>query len=375
MAFLYRWLLRLFLGLAAFIGLALAIAYWVASRSLPYYGGTYSVAGLTGPVEIVRTNANVPHIFAEADADVYFGLGFAHAQDRLWQMTMLRRAAQGRMSELFGPGSLPWDSLARRLDLYGRAVTSVAAQDPYTTAALDAYARGVNAWLAEVNEGAFGRGAPEFFFFTNAMAPWQPADSLAILKLLAWRQSAHATDEVRRARASLVLPAARLRDLLPDVPGPGIAALPAYAGLFPGTEWPILAEAVVPNPPASTWGGASNAWAAGRSRSASGATILANDPHLPFSAPSLWYLARLDLASGGVIGATVPGIPVVLLGRSEGFAWGLASAWIDDQDIAIEQRNPANTNEVASPSGWRPIQRRATIIEVLDAPPVTISVK
>lgn len=383
MAKIFRWLLRLFLALAVVLALSGLVVYYVAARSLPDYEETREVAGLRAPLEIVRNNSDVPHIFGASDEDVYFGLGFAHAQDRLWQMMLLRRTAQGRLSEIFGARTLGYDSLLRRLDLYGAAVGSVAVQDDYAKAALSAYARGVNAWLSEVNKGALGRGAPEFFLFTNAMAPWQPADSIAILKLLAWEQSDQAASEVLRARTSLVLPEARLRDILPDAPGPGTAALPSYAALFPGADLPDYAA--LPDPelrladlaplspePRAGAQGASNAWAAAPSRSATGATLLASDPHMPFTAPTIWYLARLELASGGVIGATVPGLPLVLQGRSETFGWGLTAAFIDDQDLFVEQLNPENPAEVATPDGFRPLLRRASIVEVKDAAPVTL---
>jgi penicillin amidase len=385
MATTFRWLLRLFLGLAVLILLAGLVVYYVAARSLPDYDETRQVAGLKAPLEIVRNNSDVPHVFGTSDDDVYFGLGFAHAQDRLWQMMLLRRTAQGRLSEIFGPRTLAYDSLIRRLDLYPAAVDSVAAQDEYARAALDAYARGVNAWLAEVNKGALGRGAPEFFLFTNAIAPWQPADSIAILKLLAWEQSDQAASEVLRARTSLVLPEARVRDILPDAPGPGTAALPSYAGLFPGTAWPKYAEAepvqslgdlfdlaaLSPEPQPGRQG-ASNAWAAAPGRSATGATLLASDPHMAFTAPTIWYLARLELTTGGIIGATVPGLPLILQGRSERFGWGLTAAYIDDQDLFVEKLNPENPAEVATPGGYVPLVRRASIVEVKDAAPVTL---
>jgi len=124
------------------------------------YTKTLEVEGISAPVEIVRDNANVPHIFASNDADVFFGLGYAHAQDRLWQMTMLRRTAQGRLSEVFGRRTLSIDTLLRRLDIYRLASLSVASQDARTTDALGAYAAGVNMRIAEINARSLGRGAP-----------------------------------------------------------------------------------------------------------------------------------------------------------------------------------------------------------------------
>ena len=145
MATIFRWLLRLFVGTTLLAIASVVVLYWFFSRSIPDYAATWESEGISAQVEVVRDNASVPHIYGTNDADVFFGLGFAHAQDRLWQMTMLRRTAQGRLSELFGERTLRTDELLRRLDLYALAASSVAAQDDYTKAALEAYSRGVNA--------------------------------------------------------------------------------------------------------------------------------------------------------------------------------------------------------------------------------------
>ena len=184
MALIFTWLVRLFTALAVLAGVAVVAVWYLGTRSLPDYNATWQLDGLQGSVEIVRDTHNVPHIFAEADGDVFFGLGVAHAQDRLWQMTMMRRAAQGRLSEMFGARTVKTDELLRRFDLYGAAAASVSVQDPYTLAALEAYSDGVNAWIATVNAEALGRGAPEFFLFSPDLTPWRPADSLAVLKMM-----------------------------------------------------------------------------------------------------------------------------------------------------------------------------------------------
>ena len=375
----FRWLTRIFVGLLALSALALVIAYYFLSRSLPDYSEDFRLDGVSTEVEIVRNNASVPHIFGATDADVYFALGFAHAQDRLWQMTMLRRTAQGRLSEVFGERTLKIDELLRRFDLYTLSVQSVSAQDPQTLEALDAYARGVNAWIGEVNAKARGRGAPELFFFSNEIAAWQPADSIAIIKLMALQLSGHLSSEVLRARASLLLGDARLRDILPDVPGPGLVAMPDYADLMPGVTpgQPVTQLAQDPLSPflAPIFAGASNAWAATPGRSAAGGSLLANDPHLGFTAPSIWYLARLELQSGGVIGGTIPGVPAIMIGRSEELGWALTSAYVDDQDLLMEEVNPDNKEEYRTPDGWKAFETRRSIITVKGADPVTITLR
>src|SRR5690554_1902897 len=302
---LFRWLLRIATALVVIFIIGFAGIYYFLSRSVPDYDTTWQVRGLDAAVEIARNTHNVPHIFGESDEDVFFGLGFAHAQDRLWQMTLLRRTAQGRLSEVFGTRTLRTDELLRRLDIYALSQDSVAHQDEYSRIALEAYARGVNAWIRAVNDRALGRGAPEYFLFPVEVGLWQPADSIALVKLMALQLSGHLDAEVRRARITALMDEEAARDLMPDDPGQGVAALPDYASLFPGLTETQLAMArqspgdlpggmLSPFPPLE-FAGASNAWAAAPDRSTNGGTLLANDPHLGFTAPAIWYLARLEL--------------------------------------------------------------------------------
>jgi penicillin amidase len=375
----FQWLLRIFTGLIVLAVLGLGLVYYILTRSLPDYDEDFTVAGISAPVEIVRNNADVPHIFGATETDVFYALGFAHAQDRLWQMTMLRRTAQGKLSEIFGARTVKIDELLRRLDLYTLAQASVAAQDQPTNLALEAYSAGVNAWINQVNLGARGRGAPEFFLFSNEIAAWSPADSIAIMKLMALELSSHLDSEVQRAQLSMILGANRLADILPDDPGQGVIALPDYASLMQGpmtgSDGTDLAYLDKPLSPFHSlpFAGASNAWAAVPARSAAGGALLANDPHMGFTAPSLWYLARLQLPTGGVIGGTIPGMPLVLVGRSDKLGWALTSSYLDDQDVVIEKVNPENPQEYLTPAGPKPFTTRRTIINVKGEDPITIT--
>ncbi|MFS4583284.1 penicillin acylase family protein [Phaeobacter sp. C3_T13_0] len=385
MGLLFRWLLRIAAALILLLVMGLGLIYFLAAQSLPDYNKEITLPGLLAPVEIVRDNANVPHIFGSygaSDEDVYFGLGYAHAQDRLWQMTTMRRAAMGRLSEVFGSRTVQVDTLIRRLDIYRLAQQSVSSQTPDTLTALRAYSAGVNARLQEINEDALGRGAPEMFLFNVPMAPWQPADSIAVMKLMGLKLSSHMKEEILRARTSLALPDPdRLQDILPDAPGKAITALPEYATLFP--QLPRHASASTDTSqntlfmPVAARGlaGASNAWAAAPSRSAAGGTLLANDPHLELTAPGVWYLARLELGTGGVIGATIPGIPAVISGRSDMLGWGVTSSYMDDQDLFIEQLNPTNPEEYKTADGYKRFTSRPSIINIKDETPVTLTLR
>ncbi|MEM8777165.1 MAG: penicillin acylase family protein, partial [Pseudomonadota bacterium] len=379
----FLWLVRIIgglilLGLAGVLGV-----YFLLSRSLPDYTKELEVSGITAPVEIVRDNSNVPHIFGETDEDTFFALGYAHAQDRLWQMVILRRTIQGRLSEIFGMPTVEIDKLMRRYDLYRLSLQSVSAQDEETSAALEAYADGVNARLREVNDRALGRGAPEFFAFGFPIAPWQPADSIAVIKLMSVQLAAHLDEEVVYARSSLTLQdEERLADIMPLAPGTGIAALPDFASLFPeGTRFASAEHGTgLPEHPLTpfrkrAFAGASNVWAAAPKRSAADGALLANDPHLGFSAPAIWHLARLELESGGVIGATIPGSPLVTAGRNAMLGWGVTSSYLDDQDLFIEELNPFNPQEYNTPEGYKEFRTENSIIRIKGSSPITLTLR
>ena len=248
----------------------------------------------------------------------------------------------------------------RALDLYGLSRRAVEAQSEATRAALEAYADGVNAWLKVVQAEALGRGAPEFFLFDAMIAPWIPADSIAVQKLMALQLTDKAALETLRARLSLRLPPERLRDILPDSPNAPVMGLPEFSQAFP-TLPPAPAQAggrAAPARPGAAAGlaGASNAFAAMGERAAGGAPLLATDPHLPLTAPSIWMLARMDLAEGPVIGGTIPGIPAVLVGRNADLGWGLTSSYLDDQDVYHRAAEPRRPRPVPDPAGLSPLR-------------------
>lgn len=375
---LFNWLLRA-LGLVVLLAaLAAGLAWYLASHSLPDYDATHRLQDAPGEVEIVRDNYAVPHIFGETDEAVLYGLGFAHAQDRLWQLTLTRRVAQGRLSELFGERTVEVDHLMRALDIYGVARETARKQSPEVTAQLQAYADGINAYIDLVQREALGRGAPEFFLFEPQIAPWTPTDSVAVMKVMALRLSDKASKEALRAAASLRLDPERIMDLMPEPPN-AVIALPEYAGSLSVMPWQSAEAWPEPDPlsPVQPVGlaGASNAFAAMPDRAAAGASLLASDPHLGLTAPGPMYLARLELEAGGVIGATIPGIPSILIGRNQNVAWGLTTSYLDDQDIYIERLDPEDPSRYETPDGMQSFRTRDSVIQIDGAAPRTVQLR
>ena len=343
MSILLKWLIRVLISFCLLVLVMASVSYYLASRSLPKYNQTLVSDKINEKIEIIRDSSNVPHIFSRNTNDVFFGLGYAHAQDRFWQLNILRRSAQGRLSELFGHKTLKLDELTRRLDIYNLARQSLKHQSQQTKSILKAYSNGINARIIEINNKALGRGAPEMFLYPNEFSYWQPADSIAIFKLLALKMSGQIDAEVDYAKASLAIENHKLLSaLLPDAPGKIIRKLPYMENVssnnFSNSNNKVDHKALfrLPN---LEFAGASNVFGATKERSAANGALMANDPHFELSAPSLFYLTRLQLEKGGVIGASVPGTPIILSGRNEKLAWGITASYLDDQDIFMEERN------------------------------------
>lgn len=362
--------LGLVVGLGALLLAGGGLALWLRS-GLPAYSGTVLLAGsapgLTASVTIARDAEAVPHIFAENANDGYFALGFVHAQDRLWQMDMMRRAGAGRLSELFGDRDqsryLKLDRFMRTLGLYRLAEASFAIQPPEVQTALVAYSAGVNAYLTR-HKGAW---PPEFLVLGYLPEPWRPADSLVWGKLMALQLSSNFRGELLRTRMLQRLTPWQVQDLYPGYP----ADMPlTLAGLETNAQTKLaeLADTLntlLPAPLGPET--ASNEAVLAGSRTASGKPLLANDPHLALSLPIVWYLARIETPDLQLAGATTPGVPFHILGHNGHIAWGSTSTGSDVQDLFVEQLAPEETGfaeRVVTPWGTEPFTVRIENIRV-----------
>src|SRR5688572_6012924 len=298
-------------------------------RSLPQTEGNVTVSGLAGGVEILRDAYGIPHIFASTIDDAYFALGYVHAQDRLWQMEMNRRIATGRLSEILGPGALESDRFLRTLGLRRVAEANLKHFDAETRRVLDAYSGGVNAFLA-----ASPVLPPEFWLLRVSPEPWSPADSVGWMKMMAWDLGGNWRAELLRMQLAKALPMARIHEFLPPYPGDPIPEMADLRQLYAGLEKQPVGVSFLENPELVA---GSNAWAVSSARSASGKPLLANDPHLGLNAPPVWYFAQLHAPGLDAIGATLPGVPAILIGRNPRVAWGLTNTVSDVQDLYLEK--------------------------------------
>ncbi len=363
---LARWLGWGLLGLLLLSAIGLGGGYLWLRQSLPQVDGEIRVPGLGAPVTVVRDQWAIPHIEAESFTDALFALGFVHGQDRLWQMEFQRRVGAGRLSEIVGGAALPTDRFMRTLGLYRRAAAGLAHLSPATRTWLEAYAAGVNAYL----KARTGPLPPEFLILgEHEIEPWTVADSLVWLRVMALDLGTNYQDELLRARLSTRLSDQQIADIWPDYPADAPITL---AGLTRGLGLEALA-AVLPAAAAARDG--SNAWVLAGSRTRTGAPLLANDPHLGLQAPGVWYLAHLKTQDDELIGATLPGVPAIVLGHNGAVAWGLTNTGADVEDLFIERLDSADTSRYLTPDGSAPFTVREEVIKVKGAAPVTITVR
>lgn len=379
-----RWPRRIALFLIALIALAAGGLAWYRQASLPVHEGSRSVPGLAAPVSIVRDAHAVPSIRAETEADALFALGYVHAQDRLWQIEFNRRIAQGRLAEILGPGALDTDRFLRTLGVH-RAAQSIAANlDAETRALLDAYAAGVNAYLTTRTEAL----PPEFVLArAPAPEPWTAADSIAWSLMMAWDLSRSYLNELARLRLAAKLTRAEIDEFRPPYPGDAPLPVADYVelyrvlGLAHGGATAVLEQATqlaAAHPLAGFGAGegvGSNNWVVAGSRTASGKPLLANDPHLGLTTPSVWYFARLQAPGLDVFGATLPGVPYVILGRNARVAWGFTNTGPDVQDLYLERVHPTDPDQYQTPDGYARFATRTEVIRVRGADDVRLVVR
>ena len=338
--------------------------YYRAARSLPEVEGTVQLRGLSAPVEALRDGFGVPHLYGADVLDLARAMGFVHAQDRFFQMELARRAGSGRLSEIFGPLALGQDRLVRRMGLASAAAAEAGRMSPEAKELLDAYVSGVNAY----REAHVDRLPPEFELLGIEPTPWEATDSLAIGKWLAFLLSENGRTEMLRENLAAAV---------------GIEAAYRLTGLSPpdGLELePAPADRIEPFDRIGLPSGASNAWAVTSTRSTSGRPLLASDPHLALSMPSVWY--EVHLSGGGleVAGASLPGVPLVLIGWNDRVAWGVTALFADVQDLYLETVNPENPRQYAvepTEAGeptWADLDVITETIQVKDASPVALEV-
>jgi penicillin G amidase len=342
--------------------------YLYLRSSLPQVEGRIAVLGLKAEVRIARDGDGVPLIAAADDEDAAFGLGYAHAQDRLFQMELMRRNGAGRLAEIFGAQAVDTDRQMRVLGLYRLVEAEVPLLSEPVRRGIEAYAAGVNAFLAS-RSGAL---PPEFLLLRFAPEPWRPADSLVWGKLMDLLLAGNYRGELLRARLARTLSAEELAFLYPEYPADAPTTLAELTAIYRRLPLDRLYAAL---PPAVGPIYASNNWVVDGAHSTSGKPLLANDPHLPFGAPGFWYLARLKTPEREIAGGTVPGAPFVVIGHNDRIAWGFTTTGSDVEDVFIEKIDPADPGRYLTPGGSAAFASREETIAVHGGAPVSLTIR
>jgi penicillin amidase len=371
------------LAVLLLLGIVIGGAWFTVSvrRAWPQEDGRIEAAGLSAPVEVVRDRWGIPHLYAANEHDLFFAQGYVHAQDRLWQMEFNRSVGSGRLSALFGPGPLDTDRYLRTIGLRRAAERDLALLSADTRAILDAYAQGVNAFVA-ANRGAL---PVEFKILRVNPEPWTAVDSLTWSRMMGFTLSLNSQFELGRSRLTEVLGAEATRRLIPPYPADAPVIVPDFTlpampqasatedslasftlpGFLPGF-FPTSRRDQI-------WG--SNAWVVHGSRTATGKPLLANDTHLGLAMPSVWYENGLHGGRFDCVGFSFPGMPLVIIGQNRRIAWGITNLNADVQDVYLEKLDdPQHPRRAQFMGRWEELRREREEIPVKGGQPVTLEV-
>ncbi|MEW9553506.1 penicillin acylase family protein [Nonomuraea sp. NPDC050783] len=395
-----RWFARVVTVLLALALVLAGVLVYTVRRSFPQVDGSLRLPGLTGSVEIYRDKSGIPHIYASSAADLFMAQGFVHAQDRFYEMDFRRHMTAGRLSELYGASTLDTDKALRTMGWRRVAEQELPLLAEDTRAFLDAYAKGVNAWLS-ANPNASDRSLEYSVLKIQNGAyhpePWSPADSLAWLKAMAWDLRSNMEDEIDRALIAEKLPRERVEQLYPGYPferhSPIVTTGAVERDRFDQTAEPRLrlgtgavfeAAARTLDAVPSTMGTedregvGSNSWVVSGAHTKSGKPLLANDPHLSPQLPSVWYQAGLHCKEVtaqcpyDVTGFTFSGVPGVVIGHNARIAWGFTNLGPDVADLFLEK---VDGETYLYKGERRRLETREEQIKVAGGSPVTIRVR
>lgn len=322
---------------------------WLSRQRLPKISGSLTLPGLVSSVEVLRDQWGIPHIFASNLHDLFFAQGFVHAQDRLWQMELNRRIAQGRLSELFGEIALDTDRATRTFGFNRLGATDWQNANQEIKDVISAYAEGINAFLKDPSS----KLPIEFSLLRHQPEPWQPQDTTAFARVMIWQLSHAWYSEIVRAQVIQTVGEEHAAELEIHYPPENPITLPSgiefnrldLQGMLQKTQGPFLQR-----------GMGSNAWAISGSKSITGKPILCNDMHLALGIPCLWYENHLVADNINIFGVSLPGVPLVLVGHNDHIAWGMTLAFTDCEDLFVEQLDTQNPTRYLFKDKWVDVQ-------------------
>ncbi len=356
--------------LVGVIGIAV---YWTFYKPLPNYSAKIDVPGLNKPVSIKWDQYGVPHITADNKHDLYFAVGYVHAQDRLWQMTLIQLAEEGRFAEFFGKKMVPYDKFERTLGFWRMAKKLKAAMPDSEISVLQDYADGVNAYVRDNSN----KLPIEFSLTGMKPIPWTVENSIAFERMLGWQLNVCWWSKATYNYLAGKLDSTQMAQIYPTYPDTAPTSLNRKethlisASLMPMVKQDFELRHLL-NMDGTHVG--SNAWVVDGSRTKSGFPMLAGDPHLGLKIPGDWYEVVLNLNGRHVSGATHPGTPFVILGQNNFLAWSLTNIMADDTDFFVEQTDPNDRGRYVADSLktpkdsviYKPFRIKRELIKVKD---------
>lgn len=326
--------LTLGIGTALLILLIAVILFlrYLVTKSFPVTEGTLAVQEIYDEVHVYRDQFGVPHILAKNEHDMFLAVGYIHAQDRLWQLDLIRRAGQGRLSEIFGEKTVEFDKLFRTIGIARVAEEIERNLHPESKELLVAYADGINAFIRD-NEK---RLPVEFDMLNYRPEPWQVQHSIIVTRMIAWELSlAWFTDITFGIIAERVGPV-KASEIIPVWQKNAPRIIAEYPGRL-GEKFLDINSKFLAFMGIEGLQGGSNCWVIGPQKSSNGKPILANDVHLMMPVPARWYQLHISCPGWNVAGVSLPGTPLIVVGRNDAIAWGVTNAMVDDADFYVEK--------------------------------------
>jgi penicillin G amidase len=356
------------LSLTGLIVIAL-IAGWILINSIkhgaiPKYNGEQNIPGLAKQVIVYRDERGMPHIYADNEHDLYLAVGYIMAQERLWQMDLIRRATTGRLSEIFGESYVKTDLFLRSLDMTAKSKTILSKEDPAALNCLQAFADGVNAYI----EMAGKKLPPEFKILRYKPDQWKLEDIANIVGYMGWDlASENMSTDISCYRLSKKFSADKINHLIPDWKCDSSYVFPSFSlndTTLKKVEEFISTLDKVKALGITTFSGSNN-WAVTGRRTETGKPVLSNDMHLAFGSPGIWIqMHQVVPGKLNVTGVVVPGQPLVVAGHNERIAWGMTNLMVDDIDLFAEKINPADSNQYFFNGEWKNMIVRDEIIKI-----------
>lgn len=336
----------------------------LATKAIPDYNETVELTGLTAEVQVYRDSLAVPHIYAKNEADLFKTIGFVMAQDRMWQMDLLRRVTQGRLAEIFGEALINTDLFLRALRIPEKSEMMLADLSPKQKTALEAYTNGVNQYLEQYAD----KLPPEFSILGYTPEAWEPIHSLNVTGYMAWDLAGSAYNaEITLYKIIQSIGMEKAEGLVPNIAERGIVVFPDFK-IDPALlelKNSLMAEAKTVEELGVQIFSGSNNWAISGDKSTTGMPIMSNDMHLGLNAPGIWYqLHAVVEGEFNVTGLAVPGQPLIVAGHNENIAWGLTNLYVDDIDLYLETINPEDSSQYFFMGEWKNMEVRKELIRI-----------